>query len=163
MTTFTVSARCTREEYMDYSVKRHEKHWLPTVAGVLLLVGAVGLYIWQRQSTQTGLLLVLLGLIGITLEWLWLPLFRKGEAARCYDASDALSDAFTIALQDGDLYVKTADIEGTLPLSCITAVEQTDAMIAVVCGEELTVPIPKRALTDEEKQVLFAALRKETT
>ncbi len=161
MTEFMISARCTREEYMEYCVKRHKPLRLLRIVGVLFLVAAVALYIWQQQATQTGLLMVLLGLIGVTLDWLWLPLFRKGEAARRYDASDALSQAFSLTLTDEALTVKTAAIEGTLPLSFVTAVEETDAMIAVVCGGELTVPIPKRALSEAEITALRQALRKE--
>ncbi len=162
MAKVAVSVRCTREEYMTFCAKRHKPTHLPLIAGAVLLCGAAGSYILQQQATQTGLLLLLLGLIGVTLEGLWLPLFRKGEAGRRYDASDTLRQAVSIELTDETLLVRTAVKEGNLPLSLVTAVEETDAMMAVLFGKECTIYIPKRVLREDEYALLREALsRKE--
>lgn len=160
MATVMISVRCTREEYMEFCAKRRKATHLPMIGGAVLLCGAVASYIVQQQATQTALLLVLLGLIGLTLEGLWLPLFRKGEAGRRYDASDSLQQAISLTLEGDTLQVKTATQEGTVPLSLVTAVEETDKMLAIVFGKEWQVYIPKRVLCEDEEAALREALNR---
>jgi len=160
MTTLQLSARCTREEYMEYCVHRHKKQPLLLVAGAIFIGLAAISYAFQQQMTQTGWLLVLLGMICATLDGLWLPMFRKGEAARRYDASDTLQQAIRLTCEETMWTVQTADHEGTLPLSLVTAVEQTEAMLAILFGAELTVLIPKRALEEDELAFLLRTLQR---
>ena len=150
MTPLTFSVKLTREEYMDFCVKtRRQTRW-PAIAGVLLVIGAVGAYFLENSTASLNWLLLLLGLIGLTAEPLWLPLWEKGAAGRRYDASDWLRQAATATLDTETLTVHTACHDGVLPLALVTQVHRCPDMMALEFGNECAVYIPRRALTDEE-------------
>ena len=153
------ATRCTREEYMNFCAKRHKPRHGLTVLGIGLLLMAMGLYLYERTVGQGCLLLFFCGLVGVLAEPALLPTMRKGAAAKRYDADDFYARALTVTVTDTALSVRGANLEGTLPLDCLTETVETEEMLALVFGSVCTVCIPKRALTDEEWATLKEGLK----
>ena len=163
MESISLSVRCTREEYMQfYATYRRAPAWT-TALGVIVTVVAVGLCILDAAVQSHTLLLGLAGVLLLLLNPLLLPMARKGEAARRYDADDGLQDAVAMMIDDQMLTLRSTTVQGQVPLSSLTAVHQTAAMTVLEFGNELTVCIPLRSLNEQEQQYLqerLAPLRK---
>lgn len=158
MNTLSLPVRCTREEYMTFCAMRRKDPLWTTIAGVVLLLIAAVLCILDQSVGQPALLLLLLGVVLLLTSPLILPTVRKGAAGRRYDASDSLKAAVSITMNEETLTVRSACQEGTVPLSALTAVEQTGGMTALVFGKELTVCIPMRSFTEAEAAAFEAIL-----
>lgn len=144
------SVKLTREEYMDFCVKTRRKTvWLAAL-GIVLFLGAVAAYFLEGGVVHLNWLLMLVGAFCLTAEPLWLPMREKGEAGRRYDASDALQQAVSLTIENEAVTVRTACQEGTVPLSLMTEKKATADMVCLVFGDELTVYIPRRAVSDDE-------------
>jgi len=158
MKPISVSVKCTREEYMDFCVNRHPSMlWLSGIGLVVLAMGAM-LVVMDGGISQSSLLLLFGGVIVMLLSPLILPMLRKGEAARRYDASDTLKTAMTLIFDDTAVTVNSMALEGTLPYDALTDVIQTNAMLAFVFGKECQLCIPKRVLTEDELETLSAII-----
>lgn len=154
------AARCTREEYMNFCAKRHKPMHGLTVLGIGLLAMAVGLYLYEGTIGQGSLLLFFCGLVGVLAEPVLLPTMRKGAAAKRYDADDFYARALSVTVDDTAMTIRSANLEGTLPLAAVTETVVTDEMLALVFGSVCTVCIPKRALSDDEWAALLRLLEK---
>lgn len=164
MDKISLAVKCTREEYMDFYATVRKKSMWSTVLGVILLITAGPLYVMDSEVTRYAPLFGLLALTLILLNPVILPAIRKGAAGRRYDNSDALQGALTVTIDRNELFVRSACQEGTVPLSALTDIWQTDKMTALVFGKELTVCIPMRTMTQEEAaafQTILAAYKKE--
>lgn len=159
MKTLSLSVRCTREEYIAFCASRHKTSVWTTVIGIVLLAAAGVGIVMSRAMGQWELLLVFAGVLMLLMSPMILPMIRRGEAGRRYDASDALRDAVSVVITDDTLTVHTACQEGCVPLSLLTQVQQSKDMLALVFGRELTVCLPKRAMTDDEWQALTTLLQ----
>lgn len=158
MKQISVSVRCTREEYMAFCVEQSPKlPWLTGMGIVWLILAALSI-VMDSGITSGGALLLLVGVLCMMMSPLILPMVRKGEAGRRYDASDSLSQAVSLVIDEKTLTVRSAALEGTLPLDTMNDTVVTSGMIALVFGKELTVCIPRRALSDEEQQTLLQIL-----
>lgn len=166
METLTLAVRCTREEYLQfYATNQKAPAWVTVIGAVVLVITAVIAAI-EQTLTQHTLLLGLIGMITVMLSPFILPTVRKGAAGRRYDASDSLKGAVTLIMTPQTLTVRSACQEGTVPLSALTAVLQTNAMTALVFGKELTVCIPMRTMNEEETvafHAMLSAYKKEQT
>lgn len=135
---------------MMFCAKRRGSNvWLTVCGGVLCAVGAAMIAV-EQTADSLALCMLFAGVLLLLATPLWLPLYRKGEAARQYDTSDTLKDAVSLTITGTTLTVKNACVEGTVPLAAMTECQQTPAMLALVFGRELTVCIPKRALSETE-------------
>lgn len=165
MTSVSLSVRCTREEYIRYRTVRMKKPWLVTLLGVLAIASSGVLSTADTQKTLTAAILPLV-MIGLLL---FIPFalyfYEKGAAAKQYDESTYLREAFTLVMDEQTLRVRTACHEGTLPLTLLTAVEETGDAIGLVFGKELSLCVPKRALSEKEsnamKQLLHTAKKRD--
>ncbi len=146
----TFSVKLTRNEYMDFCAKTRRKSVWSAVLGMFMLVGANGVYLLEGYMLPIAWLLVAVGLFLLSAETVWLSLREKGEAGRRYDASDTLSGAVTVTIDESTVTVKTASMEGTVPLAWMTAKKKTVDMVCLCFGEELFVYIPRRAVSAEE-------------
>lgn len=154
MKTVSISVKCTREEYMEFCVNRHPSMLWLSFVGVIVLVMGAALVVMDGGISQSSLLLLFGGVIVMLLSPLILPMMRKGEAARRYDASDTLKTAMTLVFDENGVTVNSMVLEGTLPYKAITDVIETNSMLALVYGKECQLCIPKRVLTKDELQTL---------
>lgn len=154
MKNVSLSVKCTREEYMEFCVNRHKPMAWLTVVGILLVGCGAAVVILGGELSGGVLLLLLGGVVSMMLSPLILPMMRKGEAARRYDASDSLKSAVSVTVDERGITVSGATIEGTLPVDALTEVVETSSMLALVFGREYTLCIPKRALLEEELSVI---------
>ena len=138
MKNVSLSVKCTREEYMEFCVNRHKPMaWLTAVG--ILLVGCGAAVAVLGGGLNSGVLLLLFGgVVCMLLSPLMLPMMRKGEAARRYDASDSLKSAVCVTVDERGVTVSGATLEGTLPMDALTEVVETAAMLALVFGQEYT-------------------------
>ena len=143
----TFSVKLTRNEYMDFCAKTRRKSVWSAVLGMFMLVGTAAVYVIEGYMLPLAWLLAAVGLFLLSAETVWLSLREKGEAGRRYDASDTLSGAVTVTLDDTTVTVKTACMEGCVPLAWMTEKKKTADMLALVFGEELCVYIPRRAIS----------------
>lgn len=146
----TFSVKLTRTEYMEFCAKSRRKALWTAALGMILLLGAIAVYLIEGYMLPITWLLVAVGLFLVTAELLWLPMREKGAAGRRYDASDALSQAMMVTVENDVVTVRTVCMEGTVPLSLMTAKKVTADMVALVFGDELTVFIPCRAVSEDE-------------
>ena len=154
----SLAVRCTREEYMAfYAAYRGDPVWT-TVIGAVVLAAAVVLCILDRAVQQHTLLMGLVGAVLTLLSPLILPTVRKGAAGRRYDTSDTIRSAASLTMDDTVLQIKSACVEGSVPFSALTAIEETPEMTALVFGRELTVCIPMRSFTPAELTAFRAIL-----
>lgn len=154
----SLSVRCTREEYMQFCAATCRKPLWTTVMGAVSAAAGVAMYLLQGNTHYTAVLLLAVGVVLCMMSPLILPMIKKGEAGRRYDASDALKGAVMLTVQDESLTVRTACQEGTVSLTALTAVKQSADMIALCFGNELTICVPKRSLSDDERSALLSQL-----
>jgi hypothetical protein len=109
---------------------------------------------------QMPLFLLFVGVLLLLFQPLIRPLAVKGQAAKLYDASDFLRSAVSLRVTEDTVYVKAAGVDAALPPSAVTAVVQTPTVLALCFANELTVCVPMRAFSDEERQWLTALLSK---
>lgn len=150
MNKITLAVKCTREEYMNFYANIRKGSLWTTVIGAIILLATVMLCVIDQTMKQHTLLLAVIGIVLVLMTPVILPMMRKGAAGRRYDNSDALKGAVTLTMDEQTLTVRTACQEGTLPLSALTDVWQTEAMTALVFGKEMTVCIPMRTMTADE-------------
>ena len=146
----TFSVKLTRNEYMEFCAKSRPKVLWPTALGMMFVLGAIAVYVMEGYMMPLNWLLLFGGLCAVTAQPLWLPLREKGAAGRRFDASDALSRAMMITIDDTAVTVKTACVEGSVPLSLMTEKKKTADMACLCFGEELCVYIPRRAVSADE-------------
>lgn len=158
MERFTVSALCTREEYIAYCAARKNRLW-PTALGIALLLGGAAGGILRALPWNTVLLFVLLGGCLALVDPLFLPIFRKGEAARRYDESDSLNMAVTLTFEGETVTVRGARVDAELPLSLAT-VSEAGKVLSLRFGAELNVLVPLRAFSGEQIAALRAELER---
>lgn len=149
--TLSFPVRCTREEYMQFCAYRQKGPAWTTAVGILMIAAAVLVCVLSQSLDATAVLLVILGAVLTAFSPLLLPLFQKGEAGRRYDNSDALKGSLMLTLDSETLTVKSVCQEGCVPLSALTRVWQTSAVTALEFGKELTVCIPMRSFSAEER------------
>ncbi len=158
--TLSLSVRCTREEYLQFCAETAPKPAWVTGVGLLLVLMAAAETMYAGGVSQFGVLLMLCGVLGLLINPLLLPMLRKGEGGRRYDDSDDLRQAMQLTFSDDTLTVRSATVEGTLPLSLVTDVVTTATMLSFSFAGELTVCIPVRAMTDEESATVKELLKK---
>lgn len=160
MNEIVLSTRCLREEYMDFAVKRQKSSLAAPIVGVAAVT--LGAVIAAADGTigQGALLLLFVGVLLLLFRPLIRPLVVKGQAARRYDASDFLRSALSLRVTEDTLHLKAAGVEAALPLCALTAVVQTPTVLGLCFAEELTVCVPMRAFSEEERRWLTALLSK---
>ena len=158
MNEIVMSTRCLREEYMELAVKRQKPSWIAPLVGAVLVTLGAALTALDRAVGQGALLLLFVGVLLLLFEPLIRPLAVKGHAARRYDASDFLRSALSLRVTEDTVHVKAAGVEAALPLDALTAVVQTPTVLALCFGNELTVCVPMRAFSDEERHRLMTVL-----
>lgn len=159
METISLAVKLTREEYMAFYASYRKQSMWTTVFGAMLLILWLPLRLVGDTVTGVTPLIMFAALFLLLLNPVILPFMRKGTAGRRYDASDVLKGALTLTMDSDTLFVRTVCHEGRLPLTAITDVYETNAMMALVFGKELTVYIPKRALTETELSWLHELLK----
>ncbi len=154
MEKFTASALCTREDYMAFRSAGKIRP-LPIVCGaVLIAVAAAGL-IFKLFDINTALLPLVAGLALLLYDPLFLPVYRKGEAAREYDTSGMLNKAVTLTFEGDSVFVDSVNLTGTLPLSLATVTQQAN-VISLRFGPEPEILIPLHALTEQQANTLLS-------
>ncbi len=161
METVSVSVKCTREEYLNFCVARVGKPWFPGVVGVVMIVmSGVLQAVSDYDITAPMMLLMVCGIMALLFSPLFLVFWHKSEAAKRYDHADSLKQAVTLTMNKDCLNVRTSCHDGILPLSLVTAIDETGDAFGITFGKELELCIPKRVLTDEELMCVKAILHK---
>ncbi len=157
--TISLSVRCTREEYLAHCYESAPRPMAVALIGVILLAIAAAARMISGVWSQMDILLLLVGAVLTITPSLLLPILKKGEGGRRYDASDSLSQAMSLVITEESVTLKSATTEGTLPLSAVTKITDSKTVKAIAFTDDVEICIPHRALTDEESAALDEILK----
>lgn len=155
--------KCTRDEFMAFSVHAVRKPvWTTVLGGAVIACGAATVVLEQGQISALALMLIFLGALLMLFSPLILPMFLKGEAAKRYDDKKGeLQSVITVTIKDNVLSFTSPSREGTIPLEELTEITNSEKakVMSLSFGDEATLLIPWRALTDDEYGTLMSILQ----
>lgn len=136
--------------------------WTTILGGAVIACGVVSGILEKGQISALTLMLFFLGMILVLFSSLILPMVIKGEAAKSYDNKKGeLQSAVTITIKDNVLSFASPSREGTIPLEELTEIVNSEKarVMMLAFGDELTLLVPWRALSDDEYGTLLSIVK----
>ncbi len=154
----SVSILLTQEEYMQFSVQMYRRQvkknvsFLTLLGGIIAIVAIAGFffghYISLSSFSAAGLLLI--SILMLCYEGAIAPMLVRGAAARAYEEKEDLRTANQYIFTQDEVQIHNARMEGTLPLSWMTAWTRTGNGFWISFGQECDILIPIRLLDEKE-------------
>lgn len=157
-TALSVSVLLIKEDYIQYTaqLRRQQRQGhvpLLTCAGaVLCVLGLAGVFFGNLISLAMPLALglVLVGAFLLCYDGLFAPILDRGTAAREFEEKPELRTAGTYIFTQKQVEIRSAGLEGRIPLSLVTRWNETPSLISFSFGREIQIILPKRLLNEED-------------
>ena len=150
----SVSVLLTEEDYMPYveQLRREQRGgyrgFFRIVGGVLLAVGAAGLFFGAQRTAALMLTVMMLGFLVLLYDTVLAPVIDRTAALTAFRERDSLRMSSLYTFEREGVRVRTAFAEGTLPYTQLTECTETDGLFAFTFGREMRLLIPKRLLNE---------------
>lgn len=162
MRQMTLSVLVTREEYCEAVAHRKQKErrhimLLRGVAGgSLIVLGIAGVFFggYISLSPSAAVCLVVTGLFTVCYDGIFAPVFDKAAAAREFGEKQDLQFATTYTFKDSAVHIENGRIQGEISLSLLTRWSETPALFIMEVGRELCMSVPKRLMTEQQRDDL---------
>ncbi len=154
----SLSVLLIKEDYIQYSaqLRRQQRQGhvpLLTCGGALLcILGLAGVFFGSFISLAmpSALGLVLVGAFLLCYDGLFAPMLDRAAAARNFEEKPELHMAGTYVFTQDDVEIRTAGLEGRIPLNLVTRWNETPSLISLSFGREIQIILPKRLLKEED-------------